>query len=106
MAGGHVNSTKRPNTGCTDQQSDVKILLANSEPSTHDTSRYHTMSTLTSAFGSKADNKCSMRTFPLLTQLRLRGENFAVTHNEVLFPCVCPQAFGRISDAPADVFSK
>ena len=33
MASGHVNRTQRPS--CTDQACNVKILLANSEPSTH-----------------------------------------------------------------------
>ena len=37
MASGHVHRTNRPNHGCTDQQRNVKILLANSEPSTHGT---------------------------------------------------------------------
>ncbi len=39
MASGHVNRTQRPNNGCTDQACNVKILLANSEPSTHGPSR-------------------------------------------------------------------
>ncbi len=40
MASGHVNCTQRPNTCCTDQACDVKILLANSEPSTHGPMRH------------------------------------------------------------------
>ena len=36
MASGHVNRSKRPNTWLHRPQAcDVKILLANSEPSTH-----------------------------------------------------------------------
>src|SRR5271169_6218466 len=41
--------------GCTDQACDVKILLANSEPSTHGTKRTSNDVQLTSAFGGKAD---------------------------------------------------
>ena len=37
MASGHVNRTNRPNTWCTDHPCDVKIFLANPEPSTHGT---------------------------------------------------------------------
>ena len=37
MASGHVNRTKGRTHGCTDQRCAVKILLANSEPSTHGT---------------------------------------------------------------------
>ena len=39
MASGHVNRIKGRTHGCTDQLCDVKILLANSEPSTHGPSR-------------------------------------------------------------------
>jgi hypothetical protein len=35
MASGHVTALTGRTHGCTDQQRDVKILLANSEPSTH-----------------------------------------------------------------------
>ena len=35
MASGHVNRTQRPNTWLHRPSCDVKILLANSEPSTH-----------------------------------------------------------------------
>jgi len=38
MASGHVNRANRPNT-CTDQGCNVKIPLANSQPSTHGTKR-------------------------------------------------------------------
>ena len=38
MASGHVTALTGRTHGCTDQQRDVKILLANSEPSTHGTS--------------------------------------------------------------------
>jgi hypothetical protein len=39
MASGRVNRTNRPNTWLHRPVCDVKILLANSEPSTHGTSR-------------------------------------------------------------------
>ena len=39
MASGHVTALTGRTHGCTDPQSDVKILLANSEPSTHGTTR-------------------------------------------------------------------
>jgi hypothetical protein len=39
MASGHVTALTGRTHGCTDPQSDVKILLANSEPSTHGTER-------------------------------------------------------------------
>ena len=39
MASGHVTALTGRTHGCTDPQSDVKILLANSEPSTHGTKR-------------------------------------------------------------------
>jgi hypothetical protein len=40
MASGHVNRALKGRThGCTDQACNVKILLANSEPSTHDPKR-------------------------------------------------------------------
>ena len=39
MASGHVNRIKGRTHGCTDQLCDVKNVLANSEPSTHGTSR-------------------------------------------------------------------
>ena len=38
MASGHVNRTKGRTHGCTDQRCNVKIVLVNSEPSTHGTS--------------------------------------------------------------------
>src|SRR6516162_8517634 len=41
--------------GCTDQLCDVKILLANSEPSTHGTKRTSRPTQPMSAFGGKAD---------------------------------------------------
>ena len=37
MASGHVTASKGRTHGCTDPQRDVKIFLANSEPSTHGT---------------------------------------------------------------------
>ena len=37
MASGHLTALIGRTHGCTDQQRDVKILLANSEPSTHGT---------------------------------------------------------------------
>ncbi len=40
MASGHVNRANRPNTWLSDQCCDVKILLANLEPSTHGPSRH------------------------------------------------------------------
>jgi hypothetical protein len=39
MASGHVNRTNRPNTWLHRPSLNVKILLANPEPSTHGTSR-------------------------------------------------------------------
>ena len=39
MASGHLTALIGRTHGCTDQLRDVKILLANSEPSTHGTSR-------------------------------------------------------------------
>jgi hypothetical protein len=41
--------------GCTDQAFDVKILLANSEPSTHGPKRTRRRRSAMSAFGGKAD---------------------------------------------------
>ena len=41
MASGHVNRIYRPNASLTDQRCDVKIVLANSEPSTHGMERPH-----------------------------------------------------------------
>ena len=38
MASGHVNRARRPNTWLHRPACDVKILLANPEPSTHGTS--------------------------------------------------------------------
>ena len=40
MASGHVNRTQRPNTWLHRPACDVKILLANLEPSTQDFGRY------------------------------------------------------------------
>jgi hypothetical protein len=40
MASGHVNRTKRPNTWLHRPACDVKILLANPEPSTHGPERH------------------------------------------------------------------
>jgi hypothetical protein len=39
MASGHVNRTNRPNTWLHRPTCDVKKVLANSEPSTHGTTR-------------------------------------------------------------------
>ena len=41
MASGHVNRPTGRTHGCTDQRCDVKIVLANSEPSTHGMERLH-----------------------------------------------------------------
>jgi hypothetical protein len=41
MASGHVNRNQRPNHGSTDQACDLKISLANPEPSTHSTFTLH-----------------------------------------------------------------
>jgi len=40
MASGHGTALTGRTHGCTDQACDVKILLANLEPSTHGTSRH------------------------------------------------------------------
>jgi hypothetical protein len=54
MASGHVNRTQRPNTWLHRPQAcDVKILLANSEPSTHGPSRQFPRLTLSVAIGAK-----------------------------------------------------
>jgi hypothetical protein len=47
MASGHVYTGRTH--GCTDQACDVKILLANPEPSTHGTKRRKSMSAQMSA---------------------------------------------------------
>ena len=57
MASGHVNRTNRPNTWLHRPASDVKIFLANSEPSTHGTSETSTDVRYTAAFGGNADNQ-------------------------------------------------
>jgi hypothetical protein len=55
MASGHVNRTNRPNTWPHRPACDVKILLANLEPSTHGAFRTRTRSRTTVAVGSQAD---------------------------------------------------
>ena len=55
MASGHVNRAERSNYGCTDQACDVKILLANSEPSTHGPFRRLPRCSDTSIVGGPAD---------------------------------------------------
>ncbi len=63
MASGHANRTHRPNTWLTDQRSNVKKVLANSEPSTHGTKRTLDDVRVTSAFGGKADIQMQGRHF-------------------------------------------
>src|SRR5260370_34026343 len=58
-AGMGTASTGRTH-GCTDQACDVKISLANPEPSTHGTFRKCRLQRRTSAFGAKADLVNSM----------------------------------------------
>ena len=53
MASGHVNRANRPNTWL--HRPATKILLANSEPSTHGTKRTYRDVRYRSAFGGKAD---------------------------------------------------
>jgi hypothetical protein len=55
MASGHVNRTNRPNTWLHRQQRNVKISLANSEPSTHGTSRRSLRCNTSTAIEGKAD---------------------------------------------------
>jgi hypothetical protein len=75
MASGHVNRTKRPNTWLHRPMLQREKALANSEPSTHGTRL--TSPSDKSASGETADNKCSGRACPLLTQSRCRlGEPF------------------------------
>jgi hypothetical protein len=70
MASGHVTALTGRTHGCTDPQSDVKILLANSEPSTHGTKRKCRNASTMSALGSNPDGICSPRAFPLMTHMR------------------------------------
>ena len=56
MASGHVNRIYRPNTWQTDQACNVKISLANPEPSTHGTKRTCRPRRAVSAFGGEAGN--------------------------------------------------
>ena len=65
MASGHANRTKRPNTWPHRPTCDVKKVLANSEPSTHGTTRlrpdvrdngeYWSVSGLTTDVGNRRD---------------------------------------------------
>src|ERR1700720_1465231 len=58
--------------GCTDQPCDVKILLANSEPSTHGTSRKSRSGAIMSAFAAQADVLNAASGGPQLTRSCLR----------------------------------
>ena len=53
MASGHVDRTRRRTHRCTDQACDVKILLANLEPSTHGPKRRFASRERTSESGVK-----------------------------------------------------
>ena len=55
MASGHLTALIGRTHGCTDQQRDVKILLANSEPSTHGTSRHFAVAQQFGRIWSEAD---------------------------------------------------
>jgi hypothetical protein len=56
MASGHANRANRPNTWLhRTRPCDVKILLANPEPSTHGTSATYAIVRKKSASGAKAD---------------------------------------------------
>ena len=55
MASGHVNRANRPNTWLLRPTLQVKILLANPEPSTHGTKRTCYSRSAMSAIGSKGD---------------------------------------------------
>jgi len=62
MASGHANRANRPNTWPQPTQScDVKILLANSEPSTHGTFRNSRDVRLESGMRTKADVRRPLR---------------------------------------------
>src|SRR5258705_1375435 len=79
MASGHVNRIYRPNTWLhRPMLQNLKKALANSEPSTHGTKRTYRLRRAMSAFGGKAENICSHRAFPVLTQSRHRC-TFAVS---------------------------
>src|SRR5260221_4801658 len=69
MASGHVNRIYRPNTWLhRPMLQNVKISLANPEPSTHGTFRTWPDVRLESAFGGRADVICSERVFPVWTR--------------------------------------
>ena len=55
MASGHVNRANRPNTWLLRPTCDVKILLANPEPSTHGPERTCRAPDLRSAFEGQSD---------------------------------------------------
>jgi hypothetical protein len=55
MASGHGTAQTGRTHGCTDQACDVKILLANLEPSTHGTSRQSPQRINSDAIGGIAD---------------------------------------------------
>ena len=59
MASGHVTALTGRTHGCTDQRRDVKILLANSEPSTHGTKPNYQCIAVMSALRCEADLMCS-----------------------------------------------
>ena len=55
MASGHVNRTNRPNTWLHRPDRDVKIFLANPEPSTHGTKPTYPVNASMSGFRCEAD---------------------------------------------------
>ena len=63
---GHVNRTTGRTHGCTDQACDVKILLANREPSTHGTSRQFAATQYLGRFRGEADMNRLMSVSPVI----------------------------------------
>ena len=68
MASGQVNRTNRPNTWLLRPTLQMKILLANPEPSTHGPLAKWRTAALRSAPGRSADRNCSGRVFRILTR--------------------------------------